>query len=109
MAQYGGEEMVGVARVRYECGNLLAVTQAEMGPGFTCVARAIDPVAYREVRPLQSLATGHVDDVRIGRRYGNCADRLGRLLVEYGGPGATVVIRLPYAAVDLTDVEHIGL
>ena len=34
---------------------------------------------------------------------------LAGFVIEDGVPGSSVVVRLPNSAVDLTDVEHIGL
>ena len=50
---------------------------------------------------MQAFAAADVDDVRIGRRDGDRADRLRRLVVEDRVPRAAVVVDLPDAAVDL--------
>src|ERR1017187_8684513 len=58
---------------------------------------------------MQALAAGDINNVGVGWGDGDGADRLRRLVVEDRRPGATVVIRLPYSAVDLAHVENIGL
>ena len=58
---------------------------------------------------MQAFAAGDINDVGIRRCYGDGANRLRRFVIEDGRPGAAVVIRLPYAAVDLAYVEDIGL
>ena len=50
-----------------------------------------------------------INDVRIGRRDGDRADRSRRLVVEDRHPRAAAVGRLPHAAVHGADVEHVGL
>jgi hypothetical protein len=45
MAEHSGEDSIGVARIDGECGDLLAVAQAEMSPGFSGVGRFIDAVS----------------------------------------------------------------
>ncbi len=80
-----------------------------MRPGLAGVGRLVDAVADREVGPRQPFAAADVDDVRIGRRDGDPADRSGRLIVEDRLPGAAGVGRLPDAAVHHADVEGVRL
>ena len=53
------------------------------------------------------LAAAYIDDVRIGRRDRDRADRTRRLIVEDRHPGSAVVGRLPHAAVVEADEEGI--
>src|SRR5512133_928319 len=80
-----------------------------MRPGFSGICRFVNSISHREIRPLQSLAAGDVNNIRIGWRYGNRANRLGRLIVENRIPSSPIVVRLPYAPVHRADVEHIRL
>ena len=99
----------GIARVDDDLRDLLAVAQAEVRPRLAGVGGLVDAVAGREVGALQPFAAADVDDVRVRRRDRDRADRAGRLVVEDRRPGAAVVGRLPHAAVDGADVEHVRL
>ena len=109
MAEHGGEDSIGIARIDGERGNLQAIAQAEMSPGFSGVSRFVDSVADREIGAMQAFAAGDINNVGIRRRYCDGADRLRGLVVEDGCPGAAVVVRLPNSAVDLAHVENIRL
>ena len=109
MPEHGRKQPIRIARIDGERRDLLAVAQAEMGPGLAGVDRLVNPVAYREVGAQQTLPAGDVDDIRIGRRDGDGPDRLRGLVVEDGPPRAAVVVRLPHPAVDLADVEDVRL
>ena len=100
MAEHGDEETIGVLGIDDDLRNLLAVAQAEMRPGLAGVGGFVDAVAGRQVGALQAFAAADVDDVRIRWRQRDRADRAGRLVVEDRNPGASVVGRLPDAAVD---------
>ena len=82
-----------------ELGNLLRVAQAEVRPGLAGVGGLVDAVADGEVRTRQPFAAADVEDVRIGRRDGDPADRSGRLIVEDRLPRPAGVGGLPDAAV----------
>src|ERR1700732_4327285 len=58
---------------------------------------------------MQSFAARDINDVGIRRSHRDGADRLRRLVIEDGIPGASVIIGLPYSAVDLANVENVGL
>ena len=109
MAERGDEDPIGILRIDRQLRNLLRVTQPEMDPGLAGVARTVDAVADRQVRPRQAFAAGDVDDVRVGRRDGDPADRAGRLILEDRLPGPAGVGGLPHAAVDHPDVEGVRL
>src|SRR5213075_3177697 len=80
-----------------------------MGPSLARVRRFVDSVPNREIGTVQALAAGDVHDVWIRRSHGDGADRLCRFPIKDGVPGAAVVVGLPYSAVNLADVKHIGL
>ena len=109
MAEHRGEDPIRIVRIDGERRDLLAVAQAEVRPGAAGVGRSVDAVAHREVGALQPLAAADVDDVRIRRRHRDRADRLRRLVVEDGLPGAPVVVGPPDAAVADADVEDIRM
>ena len=109
VAEDGDEELVGIARIDGDLRDLLAVAQAEVGPGLAGVGGFVDAVADGEIGTLESFAAADVDDVGIGGSDGESADGAGGLVVEDGVPGAAVVGGLPDAAVADADVEDVGL
>src|SRR5689334_23979558 len=62
---------IRIVRVDEDRRDLLAVAQPEMPPGGAAVRRPVDPVAHRQIGPLQSFAT---PDVEIGRA--SCRERV---------------------------------
>src|SRR5207248_3053692 len=109
MSEDCDEEAIRIARIDDDRGDLLAVVEAEVLPRFAGVGGFVDAVAGGEIGTLQTFAAANVDDVRIGRRNGDRADRAGRLIVEDRRPDAAVVGRLPDAAVVHADVEKARL
>ena len=80
-----------------------------MLPGFSGVGGFVDAVANGKIGPLQAFAAADINDVRVGRRDGQSADRASRLPIEDRRPGASVVGALPDAAIIGRHVEHVGL
>jgi hypothetical protein len=74
----GGSVLGSIGNLR----DLLRVAQAEVRPVCAGVRRLVDAVADGQVGPRQAFAAADVDDVRIGRRHGDPADRAGWLIVE---------------------------
>ena len=109
MAEDGDEELVGVARIDGDLRDLLAVAQAEVGPGFAGVGGFVEAIAGGEIGALEAFAAAGVDDVGIGGGDGERADGSGGLVVEDGVPGTAVVGGLPDAAIADADVEDVGL
>ncbi len=82
MAQRRDEQPIGILRIDGDVGNLLRVAQTEVRPRPPGVGRLVDAVAGREVGTMQAFAAADVDDVGVGGRNGDRADRPGRLVVE---------------------------
>src|ERR1035438_7455876 len=80
-----------------------------MVPGFARIGGFINSIAHREIRPLHTLAAAYVDDVRIRRSEGDCADRAGRLVIEQRMPCSPNIIGLPNSAIRGGNVEYIRL
>ena len=80
-----------------------------MGPGLARVGGLVHAVAHGEIGPDDARAGADVNDVGIGRRHGDGADRAGGLVVEQRRPGGAVVGGAPDAAVIEADVEDVGL
>ena len=70
-------------------------TWAQVSPG---VGRTVDPVAFPDVAADVGLARADPDDVGVGRRHRDRADRRYRLLVEDRLPLQAAVDRFPHAA-----------
>ena len=109
MACYRHQQPVRISRVHRDLGDLLPVTQSQMGPGLARIARLIDPISHRKIRTLQPFAAADVDDVRIGDRHRDRTHGTGWLLIEDGYPVAAVIRRLPYPSVDRRHVKDIRL
>src|ERR1700722_4115634 len=78
-----------------------------MLPGFAGVAGFVDAIAGGKIGAAQAFAAAYINNVGIGWRNGERADRAGGLAVEYGDPGAAGIGSLPHAAVVDADVEEI--
>ena len=85
MAEHGGEDFIGIAWVDGERGDLQAIAQAEVGPGFSGVGGFVNSVANGEIGTMQAFAAAHINDVGIRGSYGDGTDRLRGLVVEDGG------------------------
>ncbi len=109
MAEDGDKESIRITRIDRDLRDLLAIAEAEVGPGFAGVAGFVDAIADGEVGAMQAFTRAGVDDVGIGWSDGERADGAGGLVVEDGDPGAAVVVGLEDSAVDLRDVEDVGL
>src|SRR5260370_7676900 len=105
----GNEHAIRIFGIDEGCGGLVGRAEAEVLRGPSGISRFVDAVAGAEVRALQPFAAAYVDDVGIGRRNGDGADRARVLIVEDRLPGVARVRGLPYAAVDRGHVENIGL
>ncbi len=80
-----------------------------MCPRCAAVGGLVDAVADRQVGTVQSFAAGDVDDIGIGGRNLDGADRAGCFMIEDRRPGPAEIGGLPYAAVHRADVEDIRL
>src|SRR6202035_261596 len=76
-----------------------------MRPGFPCIGGFVDTVAYGKIGASEACAACNINDVRVRRSDGDGANRLRRLRIENGRPGAAVVIGFPDATVDSADVK----
>src|SRR5438477_1777908 len=80
-----------------------------MHPGFSSVGRLVHTVAKRDGGAHVSFAGAHVNDFRI--RWSNCdrANRSNRLRIKNSIPGATCIVRFPYATAHRAEIVEIGL
>ncbi len=110
MSLGGYENAVGIFRVDEYSGDLLRVAQVlQMRPGFSRVRGFVTAVAGREIRALQTFAATNINNVRVGRSNGQCADGAAGLVVENRIPGISEIGGFPDAAIDSRHVENIGL
>ena len=89
--------------------DLLRVGESDVRPRFAAVDRSVHSVALRDVGAHVRLARADIDDVRIGWRHRDRADRSDRLRIEDRLPRAARVIRFPHAAVHAAEIEMLRL
>src|SRR5437016_6124188 len=58
---------------------------------------------------MQPFAAAHINDLRIGNRHCDSADRTGRLIVKNRLPCSPIIDRFEDAAIDLRHVKNIWL
>jgi hypothetical protein len=109
MPQHRREHPIRIVRINRDAADLLPVAQTQMPPGLAGVGRFVNPVAGRKVRPLQPFSATYINDVGIGRRHRDYANRPGRLIVKNRLPGLPEIGRFPNAAVIDAHVKHVGL
>ncbi len=74
MPHHRHEEVIGVARIDRDLGDLLPVAQTEVSPRFPGVRRFVNAVADGKIGPMQTFAASDVDNIRIGNRDRQRAD-----------------------------------
>src|SRR5262245_20126237 len=109
MSERGDEHTVGVFRINDDRADLLSVAQPHIPPGLPAVGRFVNAVAGRKIGALQTFAAADVNNVGIGRRDSQIADRPGRLVIEDRSPRQAIIGRLPHASVVDADVEDVRL
>ena len=97
LAEDGRPGDVRVRRVDDHRADLAGLL-ADVPPGLPGVGGLVDAVPLRDVAPDVRLARADVDDVRVGRRHRDRADRARRLVVEDGLPPDAAVRGLPHPA-----------
>src|SRR5260370_39207954 len=80
-----------------------------MRPGFSRISRFVNAVTNRQIRPMQPFAAAHINDLRIGNRHRDSADRTGWLIVKNRLPRSSIIDRFEDAAIDLRHVKDIWL
>src|SRR5437660_12815109 len=78
-----------------------------MCPGLAGVGGLVNPVADGQIRSLQTLSAGDVNDIGIRRRNRDRADGLSRLIIENRIPGSAIVVRLPHSTIHRAHVENV--
>src|ERR1700761_4211020 len=77
-----------------------------MCPRLARIGGLVDTIAGRQIRSLQTLAAGHIDNVGLALGHGNGADRAGWLTVPHAMPRRAGISRLPHTTVHRTEIER---
>ena len=105
VAERGDVDDVRILRVDDDAADALGFLQPDVLERLAGVGRLVDAGAERRALAVVRLAGADVDDVGVGRRDRDVADRRDRVLVEDRRPGRAVVGRLPDAAGREADVD----
>ena len=95
MPERGDKDDVGVFRMDGDAPDMVGVGEPQVGPGRACVGRFEHADSGERTPGQQVLPGAHVEDIRIGGRHSEVADRPGRLVVEDRRPGHAVIDGLP--------------
>ena len=96
--QRAGNDDVGIFRIDHDSADASGLLETRASPCLASVGRLVDPVSNRDVAADECLAGARPNDVRIGGRDGQRANRRDILVVEDRVPVRTVVGRLEDAA-----------
>ena len=108
---HGGDvHHVRIGRVDGDAADVARRRQSNVSPGPASIIRAIHAVAVRYVAADAGFAGAGIDDVRVGVRDGDCANR-GRVEVAVGDvdPVRAAVGRLEHTAGAGAEVERAGV
>src|SRR5205823_3272181 len=92
-------------RVDHNASDRLCVVESEMMPRFAAIGGAPNAVADRGTLAVVGLAGSDVDNIRVGGRDADCADRFVGHVVELRLPVVAAVGGLPKAAGSEGDVD----
>ena len=105
MAQRGHIHDVRVHRMDADAGDRLGIREAHLAPGLPAVAASIDAVALGDAAAQLRFAAADEDDVRVGLRHRDRADRGTRdLAVGHRKPGSSRIEGLPQPAAGRAEV-----
>ena len=97
--------MLGILRIDDDAADLAGVAQADVGPGLAAVSGFVDAVAGGQIGANVRFARARVNDLRIGRRHCERADRSHRLPIEDRLPNHAGIGGFPDAAIDGAEVK----
>src|SRR5947209_346619 len=103
------QNYIGSARVYHDAADVAGIAQSYIAPALAAICGLIDPVAVGEIRAPVSLATAHINNVRIGWSNGQRANRSNRLAVKSRGPGQAAVGGFPHSSAHAAKVVGVGL
>src|SRR5580704_4508745 len=84
--------------------NRSRIAQADVLPGLAPIERFVDSVTMRDVATNTSFASPDINNIGIGGRNGEAADRRYVLLVEDGSPSHGAVGRFPDASAGRAEI-----
>src|SRR5580698_5690289 len=96
---------VGIMRINDNAADLARVLQSDVCPGFAGVGRFVDAVAGAESGANVRLTGANVENVGIGWRDFDGANRRDGLAIENRSPSDAGIDRLPDSAIDSAEVE----
>jgi hypothetical protein len=101
---------IRVVRVDANLADVARFTKADVPPASSGVGTSIDAVTVRDVDADGGLASAGIDNVRVGRRYGQGSDRGGgEEPIGHGPPVCSGIGRFPDAAGDSAEIERAGI
>ncbi len=109
VAERRHEHHVRVTRVDDDAPDPPDLLEPHVSPRLAAVRRAVDPVADRDVRADERLPGSGPEDVGVGGRERERADRHGILVVEDRAPGHAAVLALEHPARGAADVVDVGV
>src|SRR6266404_722198 len=105
MAERRDVDGARIMRVDDDAADVPGIFQTHVLPGLTAVQRAINAVAPGRTLAIVWLAGSDPDDVGIGRRYADVADRGRSLFIKDRLEGRAGVSSFPHAAGCRSNVE----
>jgi hypothetical protein len=109
MSQYCCKYPVLIYGINRKSTYLLAISQTQMGPRYSCISRFVDSITNRKIRPLEAFTGANVNRIRIGRCHNYIAYRACWLVIKNGKPGSSKVGSFPDATIVHTDIKNVWL
>lgn len=109
MTERRDENNIRIVRIDNYRADVTRIFQADIFPCQASVERLVYAVAIGNIPAYASFACASVDDIGIGRRYGDAADRGDALMIKNRLPGNSGVRCFPDAAPDRSEIIHIGI
>ncbi len=95
-----------ISRVHYYAADLLGIAQPDVAPGLAAVGCLVNTISRGQVRANVRFAGTRVDNLRIGRSYGQRTDRSHVLTVKNRFPQHPGVGGLPDAAIHRAEIKR---
>ena len=107
----GNENPVRVLGVHHNAADVLGIFQPQVLPAFSSVDGAVNAIAEKGARGkfAVGLSGPDIQDIRIGGRQGNVADRKRAFIFKYRFPGNAAIGGFEHAAHRSAGVDDIGV
>jgi len=109
ISQHGGIDDIRVGGVYPHPGDMAAVFQADVLPGFPGIYGFPGSIAGGNVAPHCFLASAYVDDVGVGLGDFHRAYTAAKKTVGYAFPAIPAVGGLPYPAPGSAEIKKLGV